>query len=187
GSAGGHLALLAAYTPNDPTFDPLDLRGLDTSVRAVVGYYAPTDLYELYAYGERTYDDHHPGKSLLVESLRLIDVVGPEDDFVPPVDLMRILIGDVPENAPERYHTASPLFHAGPHCPPTLLLHGQHDCLVPVTQSRVLRNALLKHGVEVVLVEYPYTEHGFDLALPDISPAAQASFYDVERFLALMV
>lgn len=187
GSAGGHLALLAAYTPNDATFDPADLRGVDTSVRAVVAYYAPTDLYELYAYGERMYDDRYPGKALLIESLKLIDVVGKNDEFIPPVDLMSYLVGDVPAHTPERYQLASPLIHAGPHCPPTLLLHGQHDCIVPVTQSRVLHNALLRHGVEVVLVEYPYTEHGFDLALPEISPAAQASFYDVERFLALMV
>ena len=43
GSAGGHLALLAAYTPDHPAFQPDDLEK-DTSVRAVVAFYPPTDL-----------------------------------------------------------------------------------------------------------------------------------------------
>jgi acetyl esterase/lipase len=38
----------------------------------------------------------------------------------------------------------------------------------------------------VILVEYPHTEHGFDLILPQISPVAQAATREVERFLALM-
>jgi hypothetical protein len=35
-------------------------------------------------------------------------------------------------------------------------------------------------------VEFPRTDHAFDLVLPQVSPAAQAAVYDVERFLALM-
>jgi acetyl esterase/lipase len=35
-------------------------------------------------------------------------------------------------------------------------------------------------------VEYPCTEHAFDLILPQFSPAAQASWYETERFLALL-
>jgi hypothetical protein len=32
----------------------------------------------------------------------------------------------------------------------------------------------------------PQTDHGFDLVLPKIAPAAHNAIYDVERFIALM-
>jgi acetyl esterase/lipase len=41
GSAGAHLALLAAYTPNPPAFQPTSDSG-DTSVRGVVASYPPS-------------------------------------------------------------------------------------------------------------------------------------------------
>ena len=44
-SAGGHLASLAAFTPNDPAFQP-GFEGVDTSVSAAIslyGYYGPVD------------------------------------------------------------------------------------------------------------------------------------------------
>ena len=42
-SAGGHLALMAAYTPTDPEL-PASCDAADTSVEAVISLYAPTDL-----------------------------------------------------------------------------------------------------------------------------------------------
>jgi acetyl esterase/lipase len=41
-------------------------------------------------------------------------------------------------------------------------------------------------GTPVVYVEYPQTEHGFDLIFPQVSPPAQAALYETERFLALL-
>jgi hypothetical protein len=38
----------------------------------------------------------------------------------------------------------------------------------------------------ILHVEYPQTEHAFDLILPQISPPAQAALYETERFLALL-
>ncbi|MFN8373265.1 MAG: alpha/beta hydrolase [Anaerolineae bacterium] len=45
-SAGAHLALEAAYRPNDATVDlaACGMAGVDTSVSAVVAFYPPTDL-----------------------------------------------------------------------------------------------------------------------------------------------
>jgi acetyl esterase/lipase len=43
GSAGSHLALLAAYAPYHPLFTPEDVRGMDLSVRGVIGYYNAGD------------------------------------------------------------------------------------------------------------------------------------------------
>ena len=52
-SAGGHVALLAAYTPSHPRLTPEELRGVDTSVRAMVSYYGVPDLH--------AYDKHSTG------------------------------------------------------------------------------------------------------------------------------
>ena len=44
GSAGGHLALLAAYTHDDPTLTPAELAGSDPRVCGVVSLYGQADL-----------------------------------------------------------------------------------------------------------------------------------------------
>ena len=44
GSAGGYLALMAAYTPNDLQFAPDEIMQTDLSCRAVIGIYPATDL-----------------------------------------------------------------------------------------------------------------------------------------------
>jgi acetyl esterase/lipase len=50
GSAGGHLGLLAAYTPTEAALTPPDVQGHDLSVRAVISCYGPTDLRAYYEY-----------------------------------------------------------------------------------------------------------------------------------------
>lgn len=61
-----------------------------------------------------------------------------------------------------------------------------NDCFQPAHLSRVLHHKLVESGVPALYVEFPQTEHGFDLLLPRYAPAAQSALYDVERFLALM-
>jgi acetyl esterase/lipase len=182
GSAGAHLALLAAYTPNHPEFDPPDVRG-DTSVRAVVSFYAPTDLESLYHQFRMllgltgdTWLEHKFMDSL--ESYFGFEIL-PQAEWLPT------FLGGTPDTVPELYRLGSPINHIGPHCPPTLLLQGAHDLLVP--DARRFYSALRKAGVKSLYVEFPDTEHGFDLMFPKWSPSAQAATYDTERFLALMV
>jgi acetyl esterase/lipase len=80
---------------------------------------------------------------------------------------------------------------------------------VPASSTRDFYHKLRQAGVPAVYVEFPQTEHGFDLQLKAIcaivkkqlrcsrtlngledlsqySPAAQAARYDLDRFLALM-
>ncbi len=52
GSAGGHLALLAGYTPQHPELTPEDLKSADLSVCGVISYYGPTDLLAGYQHME---------------------------------------------------------------------------------------------------------------------------------------
>jgi acetyl esterase/lipase len=101
--------------------------------------------------------------------------------------MMANLMGGSPDEVPDVYNLASPITHVGADCPPTLLLQGEHDSFLPAQVSRALHQKLIEAGVPSVYVEFPQTEHGFDLLLPRYAPAAQAALYDVDRFLVLMV
>jgi acetyl esterase/lipase len=102
-------------------------------------------------------------------------------------DLLPAILGGKPEEIAETYRLLSPLSHVGPHCPPTLLLHGSDDVFALTPGVRRLHQDLCSVGARSVLVEFPHTDHAFDLVLPAMSPVAQAATYDVERFLALLV
>jgi acetyl esterase/lipase len=96
------------------------------------------------------------------------------------------LFGGSQAEVPEAYRMFSPATYVGPHCPPTLLLQGEHDALVSAERVRDLAQRLTMAGVPAVYIEYPQTEHAFDLLLSPVSPVAQAALYEVDRFLAIV-
>lgn len=195
-SAGAHLALVAAYAPEHPELTPADVQGTDLSVRGVVSYYGITDMRTYYEQGRTQHAANPIMKSTqsrayqLADRLiqRFIDV----DKYMLNLtheDIMNNLLGGQLEEVPEVYDLASPITHVTADSPPTLLLYGEHDMAVSVEAARELYHTLHSAGVPVVYVEFPQTEHGFDVALGPVtqfSPAAQASRHDVERFLALL-
>jgi len=206
GSAGGHLALLAAYAPDHPELTPDDLKDTDLSVSAVVSYYGPVDMRAYYDHAgatlggtgeakieERKHDPDRDGLSARISAVALRFVMGDlyerlkDQEF--PISHQRMmanLLGGQPDEVPYRYKLFSPITHAGPNSPATLLLQGEHDGLIPAIACRALYRKLLQAGVPVIHVEYPQTEHAFDVAvLSRYSPAAQAALYELERFLAL--
>ncbi len=65
---------------------------------------------------------------------------------------------------------ASPLHYVSPSFPPTMLLHGTADKVVPVTASMVMYDALAKAGVPAEMHLYAEQPHGF---------AGQPSFIDL--------
>jgi acetyl esterase/lipase len=168
GSAGGHLALMVAFTPDHHELAPVDLQGIDTSVRAVVAYYPVVDLQAYMAY-----NNYRTTK------------IGPLD-LTSPQEVVPAVLGGTPGENPVRYRLLSPRSHVGADCPPTLLLAAGHDHAVPVEPIRALHRSLVRAGVSSVYVEYPGAEHAFDLVLPRTSPAAQPVWHDVERFLSLV-
>lgn len=193
GSAGGHLSLLAAYTPNHPELQPADVE-TDTSVRAVVSYYGPPDLRATHDHFQAYYDPltgETRLERMIVAKLEPFyhrtRLLPPEGRAVGPADVLPGLLGGAPDEATELYHLGSPINHIGPHCPPTLLLQGAHDLAGMLPDVRRLHRALRRAGVASVCVEFPDTDHAFDLIFPKWAPAAQAATYDTERFLALMV
>ncbi len=176
GSAGAHIALLAGYTPEHAEFTPEDARGADLSVRGLVAYYAPTDLVAGYKhYGLK----RQPSVPIGTE-------VDPKMAFS-YLGRLDILLGGYPEDVPDMYQLACPTTHVHSGSPPTLLMQGDKDFLVPLVGTQALSAKLVESGVPVIDVVFPWTEHGFDLLLPQISPPAQSALYDVDRFLALMV
>ncbi|RIL01954.1 hypothetical protein DCC78_08920 [bacterium] len=65
---------------------------------------------------------------------------------------------------------ASPVTWASSDDPPFLLLHGEKDKLVPLSQSQVLHDALMKAGTEPELVVVKNAGHGFAPTGGAISP-----------------
>jgi acetyl esterase/lipase len=194
GSAGGHLALMTAYTPGHPELPPLSGAG-DTAVRGVVAFYPPvelTDWWELFRAQilgkedtalQRLLDRSAEGAFARLFMLHSGDLESP----LAFRDLLPAMMGGRPEESPETYRLLSPISHVGAHSPPTLLLHGSDDVFALTPGVRRLHQALCNAGVRSLLVEFPHTDHGFDLVLPEVSPAAQTAISDVERFLALLV
>jgi acetyl esterase/lipase len=193
GSAGGHLALLAAYTPRDDMLTPDDAGDADLSVRAVISCYGPADLRAYYDHtrqdiwghpGQAT-EPHPPGRLMRRVLGTSYERLGLGTTGAPGA--MEPLLGGTPEAVPDRYALFSPTTHVQSDSPPTLLIQGKDDVIAPVDSTNLLFEQLVAAGVPAVNIVWPHAEHGFDLVLPRWSPAAQAALYYEERFLALMV
>jgi acetyl esterase/lipase len=139
GSAGGHLAALAALTPNLPAFQP-GFEDHDTSVTTAV------PLYGVYDFLDR---DGTSGRAL-----------GP---FV-----ARLLFKSAPDDDRDTWDQASPVSHVGPDAPPFFVLHGTNDTVVPVGMARSFVSRLRSSSLQpVVYAELPRAQHAFDL-LPSV-------------------
>ena len=134
GSAGAHLASLAALTPNDPTFQP-GFEGADTTVQAAVP-----------CYGVYDFTDAENMHELMLPFL---------EQFV-----MRARYAD----APERFKAASPISYVHDQAPPFFVLHGEKDELVPCTQARGFCAAMRAAGAQTVAhAELANAHHAFDI------------------------
>jgi acetyl esterase/lipase len=154
GSAGGHLAALAALTPNDPEYQP-GFEHVDTAVQAAAPHYGVYDL---------------AGVIGTKRSQQLRDL------FLGP----RVLFKD-PRTELVEFEKASPLARVNPDAPPFLVIHGSTDSLVEAAQARAFVEAL--RGVSrqpVAYAELPGTQHAFDV-FPSIRSAHVVR--GVDRFL----
>ena len=134
GSAGGHLAALAALTPNDPDLQP-GFESADTTVDAAAPMYGVFDLTDPRLM--------HPKMMPFLESKVL----------QAPLAQQRAL-----------FEKASPVHHVAADAPPFFVLHGQKDTVVPAAQSRRFCAALHGAGARTVLhAELPNAHHMFDV------------------------
>jgi acetyl esterase/lipase len=193
GSAGGHLALLAAYAPEDPALTPAELAGSDPRLCGVVSLYGQADLAAHYDHTSQQKtcrpDDPQPDWDAPPPPW-MARLFGPDASrlklHLAPAGRCDWLVGGTPSELPDRYAQLSPVHRVHPGCPPTLLVHGEHDEMAPVAAMRQLHQRLQQAGVPVTGVYLPQTDHAFDLMGTAWSPAARGAIHVLERFLAVL-
>ena len=185
--------MLASYTDNR-LLTQSELADTDLSVRGVINMYGPPDLKALYYHtGQHitSQNDENRKRTRAVMPVWIRKIMGDNyhrlgmDKAVAP-GILAPMLGGHPADKPEAYALFSPLTHAHPGCPPTLLILGEHDIITPVRATSRLTARLQELGVPVVMHLFPQTDHGFDLVLPGLSLSAGKAVHDVECFLALM-
>jgi acetyl esterase/lipase len=144
GSSGGHLSLMVGAKGNDGdpnAKDPVDRAS--SRVQAVACFFPPTDFMNYSKEGERGF-------------------------ALPMLQIFLVGIG-VTDNTPEgRDRFAkdySPITWASEKMPPTLIIHGDADKLVPLYQSQRLMEKLEALKVPHELIVRPGKGHGWEPAL----------------------
>src|SRR5687767_15399365 len=136
-SAGGHLSLmqgLAGDTGDSSARDPVDRAS--SRVRAVACFYPPTDFLNYGKEGEIAL-----GRGVLSAFKAPFDfheLDKKTNTFVPVTDEAKVL---------EVGRRISPVNHVSKEDPPTLILHGDADKLVPIQQAEVLVKKQKEAGV----------------------------------------
>ena len=102
-------------------------------IKAVISFFGPSDLVDLY---------NHPANPSI------------------PL-LLNAVTGTSPTQNQTIYQQSSPINFVTAQSPPTLILHGGRDFLVPEKQSTLLRNKLESLGVVHQYVYYPNEGHGW--------------------------
>lgn len=136
GSAGGHLAAMAATTANAPEFQP-GFEEADTSVQAAVPLYGIYDLAAAAA-TERATERR--------------------DRFLAPKVLVKSVDTDLAS-----FETVSPAGRAGSDVPPIFLLHGLNDTGVEAAEGLYFAERLRAVSQQpVVFAGLPGAQHAFD-------------------------
>ena len=131
GSAGAHLAMLAAYGWEEGRIRPDCVEaGQKRRVKAVVNIYGPVDLTTPYAQTQ---------------------------------SLVTNFLAHSYQERPELYREASPIQYVSHDDPPTMILHGTSDTLVPVSQSDLLKVRLDSLGVPCRYYRLPLWPHTMDI------------------------
>ena len=132
GSAGGHLALLYAYSRGESS--PIE-------PRAVVSYSGPTDLYD---------------ENFYIESEILEDV----EKMISKISGAEAT-RENRENSKAALSAASPITYAA-YAVPTVICHGTDDVVVPISNAYTLDALLTEYGVEHELIIFENSGHGLE-------------------------
>ena len=133
-SAGGHLTALVACLANE---------SLDTQSKA--SGWSEKDV-----------------RWQQLPTIKAICIGGPPCNFesLPPNNTsMAFFLGDSRNNAPDTYRAASPLAHVSAGDPPTCIIHGETDIMVPLKSSQRFHQAQTAAGVESELIVLPKQGH----------------------------
>jgi acetyl esterase/lipase len=148
-SAGGHLSALLGTSEGVAALEG-DRGNLDysSSVQAVSNWYGPTDFTEV------TPTFTKPISPEVLEQYR------GQPWYLYTVVTTELLGGSVAEK-PELAQAANPITYIDPQDPPFMVLHGDLDKIVPVSQSEILVSALQSQGVPVTFVRKPEMTHSY--------------------------
>ncbi|MDH3755768.1 MAG: alpha/beta hydrolase [Acidimicrobiia bacterium] len=154
GSAGGHLASLAALTPGRADFQP-GFEEIDTSVSGCVPLYGPAD-----------FRDRHGIRGRLAS--------------MEPFLSRMVMPGPVDDHA-ELWDMVSPIANVRPDAPPFFIIQGANDVLVWREEARQMVSRLREISRQpVVYWEVPGAQHAFDTFNSVRSAAAVDA---IERFV----
>lgn len=143
GSAGGHLSLMVGALGEQPVQKPVDDVDKQSSTVAAVGvFFPPTDFENWGKEGTKALDNP-----------LLRGAFG--DAFVADIKTPQ------PELWSKLSKEMSPATHVTAKMPPTLLVHGDKDTLVPIQQSERLDKQLKGLGVKSNLIVVPGKGHDF--------------------------
>lgn len=124
-SAGGQLALMAAFTAGNPLFDDAPLSKTCT-LRAVIDQFAPTDFLNR----EKQFDESGYPRA--------------DDPESGEPEASDTLLGIKLSDAPHLARFINPIDNVHPEIPPTFIMHGQYDPVVPYQQSVTLYEKICK-------------------------------------------
>jgi acetyl esterase/lipase len=149
GSAGGHISLMLGCAPRDgdpKAVDPVDRES--SRLQAVVAFYPPTDFLN---WGEK-------GKVMLGDHA-LVPVKGAfQFTQLDPKTRSLELITDQ-QKREEIGREISPITHVAKDNPPTLVVHGDKDALVPLQQAQTLEAKEKEVGATFELIVKPGGGH----------------------------
>lgn len=151
--------------------DHADEYGIDPNRIVVMGGSAGGHLAMMagYSKNEKFRPEVSSPSSVKYKIAAIFNFYGPCDltsDFAKKVEVVRGFMGVDYQDNPEQYEQASPLFDISPDSPPTLIVHGTIDEIVPVDQSDMLASKLKESGVPVRYERLSGWPHTLDLAEP---------------------
>jgi acetyl esterase/lipase len=163
--------------------------GLDASRVGAIGASAGGHLVSLLGTADKSAGMDSAG-GFLDQSSRVrgvVDLYGPADlralfSNYPALVLQELL--GTSDSKSAVFDEVSPLTYVSADDPPFLILHGDKDNVVPLSQSETLYQKLLAVGVQATLVEVQNGDHGFNPVGGVLSPsraeitAAIASFFE---------
>lgn len=136
-SAGGNLAINAAYLANAGRLES-SCGGTVPRVSAVSALYPPVDLAAAWV-------SQVPAISDMARQFNTYYVGGSPGQF------------------PDRYRFVASATHINPAAPPTLVIFGAHDHLVPPDATDRFVLQARSAGVDIESVRFPYGDHAFNL------------------------
>jgi acetyl esterase len=136
-SAGGNLAINAAYLANAGGLES-SCGGAVPRVSAVSALYPPVDLAAAWV-------SQVPAISDMARQFNTY------------------YVGGSPEQFPERYRFVASATHINAAAPPTLVIFGANDHLVPPDATDRFAQQARNAGIDIESIRFPYGDHAFNL------------------------